>query len=944
MSTFLSKIFKPKWQSKQKATRLEAVQTLNSHQAAELEILLSLATNDPEQDVQIAAISRIQDTQTLIDLHKKVEGAVREHIEQSLYDMANKQSLSIFDLIIDLDLLTDMIVASASPEAFINGLARLEDSAALLKIALNGKTARIRQAAAELLESEQALKELAQSAKAKDKGTYQIAKTKLDKLRHEAKLKAEQTEQIDKVLHAIEELAKTDNLKLYDSKLESLIQRWSKLSKLADVEQQAQYQSAETCCLERANALKAEAAAQAEAELLEQAGGSEQAATLLTLEQTIQRFTEQAASVQEYASLDAILKTQETRWLEATRQASVEKTNAKRYQLLMGQLRTYLKALDHLSEKQQALKDLTQEINQLKEQAKPEQEQALQGASKTLARILEQLSWPENFAQPELLAQAEKALGISRDLNQKLAKNAEQIQSQIEDKLTQLDRSLEEKQLKDSNKTLRQIQQLMSQLSGKQSERFNKGLNLRIKQLHALRDWQGEASTPRQIELCEQMERLAEQSLAPQDKAEKIKAMQAEWKRLGGARDEALWTRFKAASDLAYEPCKTYFSEQSQLKQSNLEKRKTLLDQLKHYVENNDWENTDWKAADEINRKARREWREAYPVDHKAGKNIQKEFNQTLDKLDTYLETEREKNHALKQSLVEQAEALVEHEDLHHAMDQAKALQKQWQGIGITSHKKDRAQWKAFRKACDSIFERRDQERETRKQEFTAAIESAEQMITEFQAKLDVESLAQNDLEALLDELQQANKQLPNLPSRAAEKHQSAYEALRKTAKARLQSIENQKHKLAWENVAACSRILRQSFLDEARDVDAVQAQLDATESLTPALERLIKELWISIKAGAVKASQIIDAEGARALCIRCEIAAGIDSPESDKELRMQLQVSRLSEGLSASEHATREEQLSDALKTWYSSVGLDAESFVHFETRIEKAKAALFQ
>ena len=173
--------------------------------------------------------------------------------------------------------------------------------------------------------------------------------------------------------------------------------------------------------------------------------------------------------------------------------------------------------------------------------------------------------------------------------------------------------------------------------------KIHQQLNLRIKQLNELRDWQGYAATPRQEELCELMERLAEQNIPPQDKAKKIKAMQSEWKTLGGAADEQLWQRFKTASDKAYEPCKVYFNEQTALKSNNLKRRETLITQLETFISENDWEHADWKAADQINRKAREEWRSAFPVDHKQNRPLQQRFNQLLSQLDEHLAGEREK-------------------------------------------------------------------------------------------------------------------------------------------------------------------------------------------------------------------------------------------------------------------------------------------------------------
>lgn len=951
MSNFLSKLFKPKWQHKNVATRLEAITTLDPNQDKDRTILLELAQSDLDAGVRTASLAKINDSQLLVKEHKRAEGAYREALEARLYELASSQSLSIFDLIVDSKLLTEMIVSASNPDAFINGLARIEDATALLNIAMTAKTSKIRQAAAELIETENELKELVQAVKSKDKGVYQIAKTKFDKLKNEAKVEQELNAAIATLVQAVEEHARTDNTKLYESKLESLEQRWAPLANRALDEDSKRFEQAQQACKARINAQKQAEAEAAEAELIAKAGGDELKATLLTLEQTLEQLRDTPASAQEVASLDAILKTQETRWLEATRQVDVEKGDQKHYQNLMSSLRHYLSAQAALAEGSEKLSSLCADLNKAKTSAEQNDAGNLVKLNKALNQALKTINWPTGFTQPEQIKQAQNALGLSEDLNRKIAQSVEEITKDIDTKINALDTKLADRQVKESNKLLKQIQSLSAQLPRQQSDKVHNQLTLRIKALNDLRDWQGFASSPRQQELCDQMERLAEQSMSPQDKADKIKAMQQEWKALGGASDEALWVRFKAASDAAYEPCKAYFAEQSALKEANLGKRQTLITQLTDFVENNDWSNADWRAADQINRKARQEWRDAYPVDHRKNRSAQKAFNALLSQLDEKLDAERAKNLDLKASVVERAEALVAHEDLTQAMNDAKQLQQEWQGIGITEHKKDRALWKRFRTACDQVFARRDQERDARNEEFAAAEAEAKALIETYRARLsdtlsdNVSDTKQNadEIKATLDELRRDNKNLPKLGNKAANAHQEAFENLIKDAKAALKRLKNVQRIAQWQQVVARSATIRKAYLGDDIDQDAFDAELKNTNDLNSELADALKSLWIGVKAQAVKSSDVIDETFAREMCIRCEIAAGMDSPESDKELRMQLQVTRLSEGMSSSDSLSREEQLESLLTKWFSKVGLAQDLQDQYDDRIRQTIEVLF-
>ena len=183
MATFLSKLLKPKWQSKHTETRKQAVELLDGLKAEDAKILIQLAENDPSQDIQQLALKKITDTDALISLHKKAKEGLKINLELRLYELASAQSLSIFDLILDLDLLTDMIIKSNQADNFIRGLARIESAPALLKIATQSRNAQIRQAAAELIESEKELNALFTHAKNKDKTVYQISKSKLAEIR-----------------------------------------------------------------------------------------------------------------------------------------------------------------------------------------------------------------------------------------------------------------------------------------------------------------------------------------------------------------------------------------------------------------------------------------------------------------------------------------------------------------------------------------------------------------------------------------------------------------------------------------------------------------------------------------------------------------------------------------------------------------------------------------
>ena len=397
-------------------------------------------------------------------------------------------------------------------------------------------------------------------------------------------------------------------------------------------------------------------------------------------------------------------------------------------------------------------------------------------------------------------------------------------------------------------------------------------------QLRELTDWQGFATRPKQESLCEQMEYLANQPMEPEAKAERIKELQNEWRGLGGSSDRDLWSRFKQASDQAYEPCKAYFSAKSGLKQANLETRKAICDQLGTFLDNADWSSIDWKAAERIHQTAREEWKAAWPVEFRDNRPAQKRFDDLLKQLEAPLDTERKKNEALKQGIVERAEALIEHEPLGDAMNQAKALQTEWTSIGITRHREDRKLWQAFRKACDQIFARRDARRDEQEQLSREADEKAGPILDACQSASADSSL--DGLKATLSELDS----LRNEPLSADSRDRVGQERSRLSGLVSTRQLQEQ--------------------------IDTWKSWINSRSSSALDSE-LLPQHWAGLAAEVGQPDPV-------ELVIRAEILAEVPSPAEDQGRRMEIQVQRLAEGMgNASSDSDKSRQLEMLVANW---------------------------
>jgi len=718
-------------------------------------------------------------------------------------------------------------------------------------LAVEGLTADTRIRAAELLVDEELIQRVQKQAKGRDKGVYQVARQKLQVIREEQARQEKVSGAIASLISHARDQAKSDDTKLYGARLDTLLSQWATVEASATPEQLSEFLESALRCRERLADLQA--AQDAQKHEREQQLQREETLELIaqTLNDLRQQPTETLASL---ASLDALQKTQENRWLEATRETHVEKQQQKTYEASMMALRNYTNAVRHVGQAKETL--LAISAMDVHDATVEDQKRA--------SDLLNEINWPASFPGPDLLEPARKLAGKPKPPTKSSEDHKQQQASSesLKATLDQLEEALEAKQLKDSRQLLKTAQQYLKSLDHRHSKSFQARVQLLTGQLRELTDWQGFATEPKQIALCEQMEYLAEQPIEPEAKSERIKELQKEWRELGGSSDRVLWARFKQASDKAYEPCKTYFKAKSGLKQANLEKRKAICAELEHFVNAADWSAIDWKAVEHILQTARQEWKSAWPVEFRDNRQVQKRFDELLKKLEAPIDQERLKNEALKLAIVEQAQALTEHEPLQEAMNKAKSLQSDWKAVGITRHREDRKLWQAFRKACDEIFARRDVERSEQQQATKDADTEAETLLQQV-AGANSEQDGQT-----LEQAVNALRSLDTSKTSAAAREQVQKEKLRLS-----QAVSAQKLKAG---------IAEWQTLVLARTEGSVSTETLPTK-------------WTAL---AQRVGELNDQE----IVIRAEILAGMPSPEADQQKRMEIQVQRLTEGMGFTE------------------------------------------
>lgn len=728
----------------------------------------------------------------------------------------------------------------------------------LADLAVHGLAADIRLEAAQALVDRQWLTHVQKHTRGKDKGVYQTVRQTLQTLRDQEDREAALQQEIAEAVKLAEELAKTSDMALYDARLANLESHWAGVSDKAGKEQTTAYLESLRLCHQRAREL----AEQKQSEAFHRRQAEQRQQTLSLLDDSLDQLQDQLPDTAALPSLDGLLRTQENRWLEATRDTDVDKAEQKRYEDLMRPFRSYVSALKRLDEAADTLASLAAETDNTE--------------ADSAAQLLSELDWPRDFRKPAAVTQLEKR--VKQSLRPEATPAAPAADPQagqaIKALLDQLESALEADRLKESRQRLKQAHDLHRTLDRHTANRTRSRLQRLAAGVRELEDWQGFATKPKQVSLCEQMEYLAEQPMEPEAKAGHIQELQQEWRELGGSSDRALWQRFKTASDRAFEPCKAYFEAKAGLKQINLQKRITLCEELDAFLTTTDWQTPDWKLADKVEKAAREDWRNAWPVEFRDNRQVQKRFDRLMEQLGDHLNEERTRNEASKADIVLRAEALVEREPLSEAMAEAKTLQQEWQSIGITHHKEDRRLWKAFRQACDRIFERRKEEKQVLQAQETAASQQARELISQ---ALSASAGSAEELDRLTGSLKTA---LADSPSGK----------VRRELNEALEHLQQQRATLARQQQAATWIAL----IEQRRE--------------GPLSDARIPEDWSRLAGHA-------QARSAEDLVILAEILTGTASPEDARERRMELQIHRLAQGLGG--HEEPEDSLESLVAQW---------------------------
>jgi hypothetical protein len=259
-----------------------------------------------------------------------------------------------------------------------------------------------------------------------------------------------------------------------------------------------------------------------------------------------------------------------------------------------------------------------------------------------------------------------------------------------------------------------------------------------------------------------------------------------------------------------------------------------------------------------------------------------------------------------------------------------KSVQNAWKQVGITDRGVDQRLWIEFRKHCDAIFAKRDEEKIQRDQIKAAEMEKAEELCRR------LKSLLNDDLQ--IETFKEVNKDFSALMSGKKHPLQNRFEQLKKQANEILKNGVKRKAEKFLNELIRKANLCHQ--LETGADVEVVDAKWESETKLTGELELLLNDRLERAKSGN---HNYAEPEAAEEICVRMEILAHISSPDSSQTIRFRLQVERLDLQLSKGikDDRSKFDQLKALQIQWY-SLGPIQHGGNDLKKRFDKAAEAI--
>ena len=867
-----------------------------------MEALTLIIEGDDPESLRIAAVAHLVDSPVLTALavandSLKLQQAAKIRIASLIDDgsiVVDEFSRRDMDSLVQLSI----VGFCEKPDVLTQVLSTHTDEAFLYQIAIEGVPARLRELAAAKIEDANQLKQLLKDTRGKDKLVYKIVKDKCDQLRDQEKQAEQIQADIGDLCERLEAHSKRPFDKQFLGRATRMIAAWADLESASSEPLKSQSQLAIALCQQTIETHELELATVAATKATNEAAEASINGVVDQLHRLLSQLYASDGNAEEVADIALAHQHQVEQWNQAKAIVAVNNSAMKTFTLANEGMKLQMQLFNEQGSLQTQL-TLLASIP-----ADAETDEKAQVAFKSLkARLQTANILPSNIV-PTLVLDARKILAKNDQYWADKKKVDIDRQRHINALISQANQALQKGLSRDAAGIRRTLERKLGAL-----EKLPTAITAKVEQLDEalskLLDWKNFAVEPKQQELIDQMQVLTESQDNPEALASKIRRLQDQWKSLSkDSQDQQLWEVFHKLAEQAYQPCKVYYDQKSEIRRSNIEKRRTLVSQLNDYVTAQPWEGNgaesiDWKLAEKLIGTAIREWQSYAPTDRDANKPVQKKFDRLLDSLRSKLSAHQQQNAERKQQLIAQVDALLENSDKRAATEKVKQLQAQWQKVGVVPRKQEQKLWRLFRASCDAVFAQRHQQSVEFKAELNTHKGVAEELIKEVLTLGALSGKALLDGRTRVTECKREFSAVGNLPKAAvasiSQRFQSAVTAFdtaitNQIAQAKLQ---------LWDNLFTASAMI--GLAQTTSDESASNALLIKAQNFIASVEQWPKNGYQALEKKMARGSALDRTEdyqkALQLLCIRAEILMDQETPPEDKALRMQYQVSRLQQG-----------------------------------------------
>lgn len=883
-----SKFFKSSWQSKDSNTRITSINDeLDPQDSAQEKTLLTLAYNDDVELVRRAALIKLNSfehwlTASNTNNNKAVKQYALLQVEaiitgQSEQKLTLDQKTALLDQELSKGLFEAWLKAETDPTFVVSLFKQLDKPQLLVTIFKQHQQDDVQTALLALTDDIAVLEKLAKHATV---SVQNAINDKISTLKDLEERPLKLTKQLQLILAKFQALKDVSDYQQYLDKKDSLASEWQQANKKNDCltdelinANQAKYEAIEQQLVKtfrvKAEAFEQQKIAdqlsqdkiQAHQELSESLNQFEQQLTdsifnnkIINQEAIHTQLSQLSAAIDESALIDQQDKV----------------TFKQQVTLLSNKLNSLPQIAESVSEATYLISKAGQlkvpeDILQLNEQ------QALFNEWQSQWKITYKKA--VGVLPQSILTAYQEITNNWQEKTQPLLQQQNKLFSQTKQKLQDIKRLVNSGKFKPVFGIFKKVQKDLTKLSSIQLDRISRDLEFAEQKIAELSDWEHYIATPRKQSLLEKVQQLVDNPLDnPKVQADLVKEYRNSWNQLGHADeniDQQLNESFNQYCEQAFAPCRQFYAEQEKLRQNNFVKRESILKDFEALIVNLKSSETDLKSLDRQTNQLKQQWRNAGEVDRVKYQKLNRRYNELLSPLSSAISEYNQANVDQKKLLLNQAKTWLQHEDISNAIEQAKSLQQKWKLIGPGNAKADNALWKEFREVNDAIFQRRNSQRDQQQAEQQKLCSSFQDKIDKVLTNTDKQSISSisqclNELIAVQDEVSQ----------------DSALKPIGKQVSQLIKSFKSDKilieKRIESHQLDIAINVLRQLPENSFNDIAEYET-----------LNTSWKKRFVKYNS----AQQDIN-YSRHDLTILLEIISSKDSPNTDKERRLELQLS----------------------------------------------------